>query len=103
MKAKIACIALAMAAAAPVWAAEDPVGDLAQITGLSERKVQMILGNRTAFAEYTYTYDRSLKKFVAAVGKDNYRRLLDGEEVAIRDVQGRTWVVQIKRDRADVL
>ena len=71
MKAKIAFIALAMAATMPAWAA-DPVGDLSKVTGLSERKVQMLLGNRTAFAEYPYTYDRSLRKFVGTVGKDNY-------------------------------
>ncbi|HEY1141447.1 MAG TPA: hypothetical protein VGE88_14770, partial [Lysobacter sp.] len=84
MKAKIAFIALAMAVTAPAWAA-DPVGDLSKITGLSERKVTMIVGNRTAFAEYPYTYDRAYKKFVAAIGRDNYDRLMDGEAVALQD------------------
>ena len=71
MKAKIAFIALALAASMPAWAeqSKDPIGDLAQATGLSERKVQMIVGNRTAFAEYPYTYDRALKKFVGAIGE----------------------------------
>ena len=94
MKAKIAFIALAMAVTAPAWAA-DPVGDLSKITGLSERKVQMIVGNRTAFAEDPYTYDRALAKFVAAIGKDNYNRLMDGEAVALHDAKGNEYIVQI--------
>ena len=97
MKAKIAFIALAMAVTAPAWAA-DPVGDLSQITGLSERKVTMILGNRTAFAEYPYTYDRALDKFVAAVGKDNYHRLMNGEAVALQDQKGNEYIVQVDRE-----
>jgi len=96
MKAKIAFIALAMAVTAPAWAA-DPMGDLSKITGLSERKVQMIVGNRTAFAEYPYTYDRALDKFVAAIGKDNYNRLMDGEAVALHDAKGNEYLVQIDR------
>jgi len=94
MKAKIAFIALAMAVTAPAWAA-DPVGDLSKITGLTERKVSMVLGNRTAFAEYPYTYDRALDKFVSAVGKDNYNRLMEGEAVALRDSKGNEYIVQI--------
>ncbi|MBU8976683.1 MULTISPECIES: hypothetical protein [unclassified Lysobacter] len=97
MKAKIAFIALAMAVSAPAWAAEDPVGDLSKVTGLTERKVQMILGNRTAFAEYPYTYDRSLQKFVTAIGKENYQRLMEGEAVALRDTQGNEYIVQLDR------
>ncbi|MDR0183000.1 hypothetical protein [Lysobacter arvi] len=97
MKGKIALIALAMAVAAPAWAA-DPVGDLSKITGLSERKVTMIVGNRTAFAEYPYTYDRAYKKFVAAIGKDNYDRLMDGEAVALHDDAGNEYLVQIDRE-----
>jgi hypothetical protein len=96
MKAKIAFIALAMAVMGPAWAA-DPVGDLSKITGLSERKVTMILGNRTAFAEYPYTYDRALDKFVTAVGKDNYNRLMDGEAIALQDANGNEYIVQINR------
>lgn len=97
MKAKIAFIALAMAAAMPAWAGDDPIGDLSKITGLSERKVQMILGARTAFAEYPYTYDRALRKFVSGVGKDNYHRLMNGESVALRDKAGNEYIVQVSR------
>lgn len=104
MKAKIACIALAMAVVAPTWAAEqDPVSELSQITGLSERKVQMVLGNRTSFAEYTYTYQRSLEKFVDAIGQSNYDQLMQGESIALRDRDGREVVIQIHRDSLNAL
>lgn len=105
MKAKIALIALALAASMPAWAeqSKDPIGDLAQVTGLSERKVQMIVGNRTAFAEYPYTYDRALAKFIGAIGEVRYEQLMDGEAVAITDKQGREYLVQVKREPNDAL
>ena len=97
MKAKIAALAVALAAIAPsAWAQEDPVGDLAQITGLSERKVQMIIGNRSSFAEYPYTYQRSLEKFVDAVGEVRYQMLISGQPVELQDEQGRKIVFQIR-------
>lgn len=99
MKAKIAALVVALAAVAPsAWAAEaeDPVGDLAQITGLSERKVQMIVGNRSSFAEYPYTYQRSLEKFVDAVGEVRYQMLISGHPVELQDEQGRTITFQIR-------
>ena len=97
MKAKIAALVVALAAVAPsAWAQEDPVGDLAQITGLSERKVQMIVGNRSSFAEYPYTYQRSLEKFVDAVGEVRYQMLISGQPVELQDDQGRKIVFQIR-------
>lgn len=84
MKARLASIAVAMmVVTAPAWAAENPVRELARETGLSERKVQMILGTRTAFAEYTYTYDRALEKFKAGIGEERYQRLISGERVTL--------------------
>lgn len=97
MKAKIAALVVALAAVAPsAWAQEDPIGDLAQITGLSERKVQMIVGNRSSFAEYPYTYQRSLEKFVDAVGEVRYQMLISGQPVELQDEQGRKIVFQIR-------
>lgn len=95
MKTKLALIVLATAFALPAWAG-GPVSDLAEISGLSERKVQMLIGNRTAFAEYRYTYDRSLETLVAAIGTVNYERLLDGERVVIRNTDGRELAVQLR-------
>ena len=94
--------AIALATVAPAaWAAEeeDPIGDLAQITGLSERKVQMIVGNRSSFAEYPYTYQRSLEKFVDAVGEVRYQMLISGHPVQLQDDQGRTITFQIRNSR----
>lgn len=100
MKAKIAALVVALAAVAPsAWAQEDPVGDLAQITGLSERKVQMIIGNRSSFAEYPYTYQRSLEKFVDAVGEVRYQMLISGQPVELQDEQGRKIVFQIRESK----
>lgn len=85
MKAKIAGLVIAIAAAAPVYAADNVVEQLADDSGLTVRKVQMILGNRTAFAEYPYTYQRSLEKFQAAIGKENYNRLMAGQTIKLRN------------------
>lgn len=98
MKVQIATLVLAAAAALPAWAGNDPITELSGITGLSERKVQMVLGNRTAYAEYRYTYDRSVRQFTRAVGEENYRRLLNGEEVALRDAQGREVAIRLRHD-----
>ena len=95
MKTKLALIVLAASFAAPAWA-DGPIDDLAEVSGLSNRKVQMLIGNRTAFAEYRYSYDRSLEKLVAAIGTDNYERLMDGERVVIRDAEGRQLAVQLR-------
>ena len=79
MNVRLTCLAAAlMAVSAPALAGgDDPVKQLAQEAGLSERKVNMILGNRTSFAEYRYTYDRSVKKLHDAIGEGRYDRLMD--------------------------
>ena len=77
MKIRHAIAALAFVAASPAYA-QDTVAELAEATGLSERKVQMIVGNRTPFAEYRHSYDRSLAQFRAALGEDQYRRFVAG-------------------------
>lgn len=97
MKTKLALIVMAAAFAAPAWAGGDPVSDLAEISDLSKRKVQMIIGNRTAFAEYRYSYDRSLKKLVNAIGEVNYERLMEGEAVVVLDRDGRQLALQLRK------
>lgn len=86
MNARTALFVVAMAAAAPVYANE-VVSTLSQETGLSERKVQMIIGNRTAFAEYTRSYDRSLVQFKRELGNERYQRLMAGKPIQIGDRQ----------------
>jgi opacity protein-like surface antigen len=84
MKAKIAGMVIALAAMAPVQAAEnDDVERLAEYSGLTVRKVQMILGARTSFAEYSRTYQRSLEKFRKALGTENYDQLMAGRPIKL--------------------
>lgn len=96
MKTTIAGMVLAIAAiaaVAPAYAGKKDIEQLAAYTGLSERKVKMILGCHTCYAEYSYTYQRSLAKFQKALGDDNYQRLMNGELVMLDNgVEVRTSV-----------
>ena len=83
MKTKIAGIVIALAAMAPAYAGDDDIKALADYTGLSERKVQMILGCHTCYAEYVYSYQRSLEKFRTALGTENFDLLLAGQPVML--------------------
>lgn len=85
MKAKFALLALALAAAAPAYAGQTVIEQLSQETGISERKIQMIVGNRTPFAEYTYTYERYKAKFIRALGKERAATLLAGGTITLRN------------------
>ena len=83
MNIRLALLAATMAAmSAPAFAGDDPCAQLARETGLSERKVNMILGTRTSFAEYPYTYERSVAKLRKAIGTARYDQLMNGELVA---------------------
>lgn len=91
--ARIAFLAVALIATAPAYAdgsdqagkpgRTDMLAELADYTGLSERKVQMILGCRTCVAEYVYTYQRSLEKFRSALGDERYERLMQGRPILL--------------------
>lgn len=59
------------------------IRDLAAITGLSERQVQMVVGARTAYAEYRTSYDRVEKQFVKALGEKRYLDLMAGREIVL--------------------
>lgn len=85
MKTTIALAAIVAAAvAAPVFAQEeDPIALLARECGLTERKVQMIVGNRTSFAEYRRSYNRSVSQFKRTLGEDNYQRLISGQPLLL--------------------
>lgn len=98
MNRRIIAIAAALALSGPAWAQQDPISELAEISGLSERKVNMLLGNRTSFAEYPYTFIRAQEKFEAAIGRDNYQRLLNGESVAI-EYRGEHRIVSLDRGK----
>src|SRR5687768_16275396 len=83
MKAKIAGLVIAIAAMAPAYAGNDDIQKLAEYTGLSERKVQMILGCHSCYAEYRYTYQRSLNTFKQAIGEENFEQLMAGKPVKL--------------------
>lgn len=83
MKTKIAGLVIAIAAMAPAYAGSNDIQQLAEYTGLSERKVQMILGCHTCYAEYRYTYDRSLAQFKRALGEKNFEDLMAGQPVKL--------------------
>ena len=85
--------------AAPFSAqAGDTIQQLSEHTGLSERRVQMILGNRTSFAEYPYTYQRSLEQFRQALGEENYRRLMEGQTVVLQSAPDKDEAVRVARE-----
>ncbi|KQY55096.1 hypothetical protein ASD14_02765 [Lysobacter sp. Root494] len=62
---------------APAFAGDNPCNQLARETGLSERKINMVLGNRTSFAEYPYTYERSVATLRRAIGESRYDQLMN--------------------------
>jgi heme/copper-type cytochrome/quinol oxidase subunit 2 len=83
MKVRLALLVALMAVAAPTWAAGGSVEELSKQTGVSQRHVRMILGTRTSYAEYPYTYERELKRFKAGIGEGNYRRLMSGQPIVL--------------------
>jgi hypothetical protein len=50
--------------------------DLADESGLNIRDVQMLLGARTAHAQYLSSYERKRRQFIRAVGEDRYAALV---------------------------
>ncbi len=94
MKTRIAVMVLALAAMLPAYAGSKDIQNLATYTGMSVRKVQMIVGTRTAFAEYPYTYQRYKARFVKTLGEDNYQRLMSGQPVRL----GNGVVVQLRAE-----
>ena len=98
MKMKLALIALAASFATPAWAGS-PLEDLADAADLSKRQVQMVIGNRTAFAEYRYTYSYARKHLVAAIGTVNFERLMDGERVVVTGLEGRRLALQLRQGK----
>jgi hypothetical protein len=56
---------------------------LARETGLSERKIRMLVGARTAFAEYRTSFDRTQKHFLQAMGPERYQDFIDGRPIPL--------------------
>jgi hypothetical protein len=73
-----------LAAAAPALAADYVTpADLAQETGLTERQIGMVLGHRTAYPEYLSSYTIVRDKFIGAVGRARYQRLVQQYRAAM--------------------
>jgi hypothetical protein len=85
MKRKIetCLLALALTPGLALAGSSLQIRDLAAATGLSERQVQMVVGARTAFAEYRTSYDRIERHFVKALGEERYRDLMAGREIVL--------------------
>ena len=81
--------ALALPAASTAMAQEgiNTIDLLAQASGLTSRQVQMVLGNRSAYAEYPISYDFVDRKFRDAVGPDIYRNLKERGELSAQHVR----------------
>lgn len=77
-------VVVGVAVSAPALAQEEPIALLAKQSGLSERKVRMLVGDRTAFAEYRATFDRAEEQMIKAIGKSNYERLLSGQPIELQ-------------------
>ena len=102
MNTRLALLAAAlMAVSAPAFAGDDPCTQLAQETGLSERKINMILGTRSSFAEYPYTYERSVAKLRRAIGEGRYDQLMNhGELIAASpDTKARALLAALEENR----
>jgi len=83
MKTTLVLAALALCAALPAYANDDLVSQLSRETGVSERHVQMIVGSRTPFAEYTRSYDREFRRFSRALGTERTQELLSGGPIRL--------------------
>ena len=85
MKRQLETCLLALALTPGLAVAGSPlqIRDLAAATGLSERQVQMVVGGRTAYAEYRTSYNRVEKRFVKALGEQRYRDLVAGREIVL--------------------
>ncbi|WP_155944562.1 hypothetical protein [Pseudoxanthomonas sp. Root630] len=84
MNARTASLMAAVLAIAPLAAsADDSVAQLARETGLSERNLRMVLGARTPYVEYRTQFDRVTWDLKRAIGNENYRRLMNGEDIVL--------------------
>ena len=82
-KFEICLLALALTPGPALAGSSLQIRDLAAATGLSERQVQMVVGGRTAYAEYRTSYDRVEQHFVKALGEARYRDLMAGREIVL--------------------
>lgn len=83
---KLTMCLLLVAVAPGVAFATPPVAkisDLAAVTGLTERQVQMVVGAHTAYPEYLTSYDWARRRFIHSLGVQRYSDLMAGREIML--------------------
>lgn len=82
-------IALAMPVASTAVAQQgvDTISLLSQASGLTAHEVQMVLGNRTAFAGYKAGYAFASQRLEQTVGPAIYHNLKEHGELTARQLQ----------------
>ena len=80
-KLEIWLLALALTPGLASAGSSSPLRDLAAATGLSERQVQMVVGARTAYAEYRTSYNWAERRFIKTLGQQRYAELMAAREI----------------------
>lgn len=99
MKRPFSVITLALLATLPLAAAASPsdttanLDDLAELTGLSPRLVQMVVGNPTAYAEYLTQYDWARHRMQSVLGAQRLEDLVAGRAIRLDD--GRMVAIEL--------
>lgn len=84
MNPRLVLALLLACAAAPAAADDDAIRVLAQHSGLTERKVAIVLGEPMSQLEQRYVYQGAKQRLERAIGRDAVRRLQEGETVVVR-------------------
>ena len=87
----LAALPLAATAAPPGHATD--IDDLADITGLTPRLVQMVVGNPTAYAEYLTQYDFARHRMQQVLGSQRFEELIAGRPIRLDD--GRRVAIEV--------
>ncbi|MGH8113816.1 MAG: hypothetical protein ACREPS_01990 [Rhodanobacteraceae bacterium] len=74
-----------------------PVALLSNATGLTERQVQMVLGDRSSYAGYKASYDAADRKFEKALGPEIYQHVKSRHELSPQDVQNLTAMTNARK------
>ena len=99
MKRPFSIVTLALLASLPLAALASPsdnaadLDDLAELTGLSTRQVQMVVGNPTAYAEYLTQYDWARHRMQTVLGAQRLDDLIAGRAVRLDD--GRLVAIEV--------
>ena len=85
--------ALPFAASAASHGNSANIDDLARLTGLTPRMVQMVVGNPTAYAEYLTQYDWARHRMQQVLGAQRFDDLVAGRAIRLDD--GRMVAIEV--------